>query len=118
MTVLLLSFDSNKIDYSDYAGAIKSGKTVQIIGSWKKDAPTKFDADANIFYFTMQDESGKVFPVKLSGAKPASFDSAPTIVAKGKVEGDEFHATEILTKCPSKYESEGGEHQKNAEYGR
>jgi cytochrome c-type biogenesis protein CcmE len=36
------------------------------------------------------------------------FDIAACIGVKGKYSGDYFHATEILTKCPSKYEGQIG----------
>jgi cytochrome c-type biogenesis protein CcmE len=40
---------------------------------------------------------------------------ATSIVAKGRFMSDEgyFHATEVLTKCPSKYEADGEEVNKS-----
>jgi cytochrome c-type biogenesis protein CcmE len=52
----------------------------------------------------MKDDNGDVERVMLDGAKPNNFDIAPSIVAKGMYMDDHFHATEILTKCPSKYQ--------------
>ena len=46
-----------------------------------------------------------VIPSVLDGAKPNNFELANAIVIKGRVEGSSFHASEILTKCPSKYEA-------------
>jgi len=42
--------------------------------------------------------------VVFEGAKPNNFELADKIVVKGKFDGDHFHASQILTKCPSKYE--------------
>ena len=41
--------------------------------------------------------------VILEKTKPQDFERSEQIVLIGKVEGDEFHASEILLKCPSKY---------------
>ena len=35
--------------------------------------------------------------------KPQDFERSEQIVLIGKVQGDEFHASDILMKCPSKY---------------
>jgi cytochrome c-type biogenesis protein CcmE len=56
----------------------------------------------------MKDDNGDVERVVLDGAKPNNFDIAPSIVAKGKYMEDHFHATEVLTKCPSKYQNASG----------
>jgi cytochrome c-type biogenesis protein CcmE len=52
--------------------------------------------------------------VVLDGAAPNNFELATSVVAKGRyvAEGDYFHATEVLTKCPSKYEATGAEVKK------
>jgi cytochrome c-type biogenesis protein CcmE len=44
--------------------------------------------------------------VVLDGAKPNNFEIATSVVAKGSINGDHFHAKEVLTKCPSKYEGD------------
>ena len=50
--------------------------------------------------------------VVLDGAKPNNFEMAENVVAKGKVMDNYFHAKEVLTKCPSKYEGKGQDVQK------
>jgi len=50
----------------------------------------------------------------LDGPKPNNFDIATSVVIKGKMTGDFFHATEILTKCPSKYEGQTGAMKKQS----
>jgi len=38
-----------------------------------------------------------------NGAKPQDFERSEQIVLTGKMKGDEFLASKILMKCPSKY---------------
>jgi cytochrome c-type biogenesis protein CcmE len=54
----------------------------------------------------MKDDNNKVVKVVLDGARPNNFELATSIVAKGSFNGTYFHATEVLTKCPSKYEGD------------
>ncbi len=54
----------------------------------------------------MTDKANKTVIVNYDGAKPMNFDLAEYVVVKGKFDGAEFTAKEILTKCPSKYEVE------------
>ncbi|MGA9407916.1 MAG: cytochrome c maturation protein CcmE, partial [Bacteroidota bacterium] len=44
--------------------------------------------------------------VVLDGAKPNNFELATSVVAKGRYKDGYFHATELLTKCPSKYQGD------------
>jgi len=44
--------------------------------------------------------------VVFDGAKPNNFEIANAVVVKGRYEEGYFHANEILTKCPSKYEAD------------
>jgi cytochrome c-type biogenesis protein CcmE len=101
------SFMDSKVEYSDFAGAMQTGKTCQVKGTWLKDKESKFDAVNNQFVFYMKDEKGVEMKVMLDGAKPNNFEMAESIVAKGKVKDGYFHAKEVLTKCPSKYDATG-----------
>lgn len=100
----IYSFDSSKIEYSDFSSARKEHKTVQIIGSWVKELPSNYDNQKNEFKFHLKDEKNEIAEVLYNGGKPNNFDIAPMVVVKGKFEGDIFIASEVLTKCPSKYE--------------
>lgn len=104
IVLAIYSFDTSKIEYSDFASARKEGKTVQIIGSWVKDLPSEYNSLENKFRFHLKDEKNNIAEVFYNGGKPNNFDIAPMVVVKGKFEGDKFIAREILTKCPSKYE--------------
>jgi len=102
-----LTFSESKIEYSDFEKASVDKKICQVKGYWVKDKESKFSGDANEFIFYMKDESSKEMKVVLAGAKPNNFEMAESIVVKGKIKDGEFHAKEVLTKCPSKYEGKG-----------
>jgi len=101
-----MSFMESKIEYGDFTTAISSEKKIQVKGEWVQDMESNFDANKAQFTFYMKDDKGKVEKVILDGAKPNNFELATSIVAKGKYESGCFHASEILTKCPSKYEGD------------
>ena len=109
LAIAMFTFDDSKIDYSNFAGATKSAKTVQIIGACVHNKPYKYDSEKNEFSFYMLDDKAKEFKVIYSGSKPNNFDIAPKVVVKGKMENGTFMADEILTKCPSKYEGKAEE---------
>jgi cytochrome c-type biogenesis protein CcmE len=93
------------IAYMDFNEARESGSRAQVKGTWVKDSDTRYDDDLNQFHFTMKDTAGVVMPVVLEGAKPNNFEMALSVVATGKVEDGTFRASNVLTKCPSKYEA-------------
>jgi len=83
---------------------VKVGGAV-IPGSWDKKAnPMTFDIrDEN-------DKSGKgaVIKVVYNGAVPSTFGDGVTAIVTGEWTGDQIAADEMITKCPSKYESATG----------
>ena len=103
------AFDSSSVEYTNVARAEQLGKTVQIVGTWVKEEGLSYDAPSNVFRFSMKDEQGKIIPVELAGAKPNNFEIAVSVVAKGRVENGIFKASNVLTKCPSKYEGQPAE---------
>jgi len=107
-----MSFMDNKIEYVNFAQAKDKVKTVEVKGQWVKDKESKFDPESNTFSFYMVDDFKTEMKVVLAGAKPNNFEVAEAVVAKGKVKNGDFHAKEVLTKCPSKYEAQGKDVQK------
>lgn len=101
----VVTVQSKKIEYMDFHTAASRGSKAQIAGTWVKDQGCRYDPDRNEFSFSMRDEKGTVMPVVLEGAKPNNFEIALTVVATGRVDGNSFHASHLLTKCPSKYDS-------------
>lgn len=98
-----MSFVESNVEYTDFARAEAVSKKVQVKGVWVKEKDASFDAAKSQFTFVMKDDNEKEVTVVLEGAKPNNFDIATSIVAKGRYKDGAFHATEILTKCPSKY---------------
>lgn len=100
-----LSFVESNVEYTNFDKAISVKKKVQVKGVWVKEKESSFNTTEGQFTFYMKDESGNEQQVIFSGARPNNFEIADAIVVKGKFENGTFHASEILTKCPSKYES-------------
>ncbi|MBS1538778.1 MAG: cytochrome c maturation protein CcmE [Bacteroidetes bacterium] len=98
------SLNSSKIEYTNLSSAEATGRKVQVKGVWVKEKGADYNNTSNIFSFTMKDDSQKEVKVLFQGARPNNFEIAESIVVKGRFEGGEFHASEVLTKCPSKYE--------------
>ena len=113
IVVGFISFVDSKIEYVDFKQAAEKTKTVEVKGVWVKEKESKFDPNTNTFTFYMRDDNGNEMKVMLDGAKPNNFDVADMIVAKGKMKDGHFHAKEVLTKCPSKYEGQGQDVKKS-----
>ncbi len=99
------SFQSSITPYVSIEEAVSSGETVQVKG--QRVDSGNFDMQKNMFTFTLKDEKGKTINVIYDGPKPGNFDQATEIVCIGEYKGGEFHAKNILVKCPSKYQEEG-----------
>ncbi len=70
-------------------------------GSIAKDLP------AGHIDFAIRDTGGAALPVRLRGVElPDLFRDGAEVVVEGRLEGDRFVATQVLAKCPSKYEAE------------
>jgi cytochrome c-type biogenesis protein CcmE len=100
-----MSFIESNVEYTDFQSAINSHKKVQVKGEWIKEKPSSFDAAKSQFTFYMKDDNGTEERVVFDGAKPNNFEIANAVVVKGRFQDGHFHASEILTKCPSKYEA-------------
>ncbi|MCL5034653.1 MAG: cytochrome c maturation protein CcmE [Bacteroidetes bacterium] len=108
-----VSFMQNNIAYVSAKTAEKTNRTVQVKGSWVKSMQSYYDPNTNTFHFYMMDDNKTILPVVLAGAKPNNFEIANDIVAKGRYEDGAFQASEVLTKCPSKYQSKTGPQASN-----
>jgi cytochrome c-type biogenesis protein CcmE len=94
--------------YTTFQDAGQSAGKVKIAGQLAKDKEMVYDPqkDPNHFSFYVRDNNGEERKVVLNGAKPQDFELSEQIVITGRMKGDEFHATELLMKCPSKYKDE------------
>lgn len=91
--------------YGNFDEAQENGTEIHVVGKLVKSKEMTYDPvkDANYFSFYLTDNKGKERKVIFSGTKPQDFERSEQIVITGKMEGEEFHASKILMKCPSKY---------------
>jgi len=100
---------STLADSSTYASFRIAGehpsKTYHVVGKLNKEKPQDYNpqADADLFSFFLIDNEGKEKKVILSKARPQDFEKSEQIVVIGKMQDDNFVASDVLMKCPSKY---------------
>ena len=87
------------------------GKRVKVGGSV---VPASWDKQSNPMRFTIRDEkdsagSGPTVKVVYTGNVPSTFGDGVVAIVTGELAADgSIKATEMITKCPSKYESAEG----------
>jgi len=99
-----ISFIETNVEYTDFNSAATIHKKVQVKGEWVREKSSFFDSKKSQFTFYLKDDNGREEKIVFDGAKPNNFEIANAVVVKGRYQDGYFHATEILTKCPSKYE--------------
>jgi len=69
------------------------------------EASIEWNADDLELMFSLN-EGGRNMPVVYNGAQPSGFKEGSSILVEGKYRSDGiFHASQLILKCPSKYES-------------
>lgn len=106
--VLLTTAAEDMSTYATFDAAARSGGRVKIAGQLAKDKEMYYDPakDPNYFSFYIKDTEGEERKVVLLSGKPQDFELSEQIVLTGQMKGDEFVATDMLMKCPSKYKDE------------
>ncbi len=97
---------SSASTYGNLAEAFENpDNKIQVVGYYNKEKGLTYEPeiDPNLMSFYMTDKEGRECKVVLNQSKPQDFERSEEIVLKGKAVGDEFHATDMLMKCPSKY---------------
>lgn len=92
--------------YASFTEAAKQPDSeFHVVGKLNKEKEMIYEpkVNANMFIFYMIDNKGEERKVILHKNKPQDFERSEQIVLIGKMQGEEFHASEILMKCPSKY---------------
>jgi cytochrome c-type biogenesis protein CcmE len=102
---VIVSVYSNSSTYGSFKDAEKTTSELHVVGHLNKNKQLTYDAtkDANYFSFYMTDNKGEECKVVFTGSKPQDFERSEQIVLTGQMAGNEFHASKILMKCPSKY---------------
>lgn len=94
-------------DASTYVGFERAlankGTKYTVIGYLDKEAPMNYNPRANAFSFTAVDKEGEKQKVFYNQPKPQDFERSEEITMKGFATDTAFVASEILMKCPSKY---------------
>lgn len=105
MIMAMYSFKSTMTTYVSVSEAKVTTRPVQVAGVVAKGSK-HYDLQDNKLIFTLREDSGDEMAVEYSGQKPANFDNVTKVVAIGKynTERHVFMATEVLVKCPTKYE--------------
>ncbi len=102
---VIISTYSKSTTYGSFKEAAATNAQLQIVGHLDKGKELYYDAtkDANYFSFYMKDNKGQECKVVFTGTKPQDFERSEQVVLTGQMAGNEFHASKILMKCPSKY---------------
>lgn len=105
LSAMFGAFLMNASPYVTIAEARKSpGTNLHVTGDLDKASLASNPLKQEV-RFQLKDEKGDTINVLYTGAPPANMGEATKVVAVGGMEGDVFHATKLLIKCPSKYES-------------
>ena len=84
------------------------GIEFKVSGTLDTDHPVMYDPMVEVAEtrFHMRDKDGALQEVLLRKAKPTGLEQSESIDLYGKVVDGQFIATEMLMKCPSKYNEE------------
>jgi cytochrome c-type biogenesis protein CcmE len=105
--LMIYLLTQSNIQYeSDFAKVMVKEKIVKATGSWVKEKSYELNKENKTFTFYMVDQAGTQMKVVYEGTIPNNFESAVSVVVTGKYQNGYFHAKDILTKCPSKYEEQ------------
>jgi cytochrome c-type biogenesis protein CcmE len=104
----LVSASSDVTTYANFDQASESGDKVKLVGQLVKEAPIEYnpEKDPNYLAFQLKDDAGSVRRVVLRSAKPQDFERSEQIVLTGAMNGEIFEASDMLLKCPSKYQDQ------------
>lgn len=108
------AFLKTTIRYVSIGEAMKASHTVQVMGKIDFDQ-VAYNSNEGYLRFAIYDaeaedkNNAEGMKVVYYGVIPSNFEQATSVVLKGKPQGDEFVAEQMLVKCPSKYQGESGE---------
>jgi cytochrome c-type biogenesis protein CcmE len=88
--------------YSTVSQALdeKTDKMIWVNGTIKKDSLTSFITGEYLFILT---DGISDMNVSFREELPPSFGTESEVVLLGKLDNSTFHATKMITKCPTKY---------------
>jgi len=105
LIAMIISIYGDSSTYASFAEAQATESELHVVGQLNKDKELVYNPTENASYFSfyMLDEKGNECKVVFNGSKPQDFERSEQIVLTGRMVGQDFHASKILMKCPSKY---------------
>ena len=107
--IVIITAVGNTSQYVSFNEAVKNpGTKYHVIGLWDKEKGMEYNPkkDPNFFAFYLKDSTNMERRVVYHKDKPSEFEHSEKIVVVGQMEGDDFVASDILMKCPSKYNND------------
>ena len=108
---IVVTMVADRDTYKTFSEAkdVPDGKLSTVVGELHDITAIEFDPEINpnLTTFFVKDKNEDIMKVKYFEPKPIDFERSEQVTITGKVVGDEFHAKEMLVKCPSKYVEEG-----------
>ena len=101
-----LAFVKAMTPYVSFSEARQAGRRVQVWGRIDRTQPLGPDRETGIFTFPIEDENHDRLQVLYDGVRPGNFDQATGVVVMGQYREGQFHADQMLIKCPSKEQEE------------
>lgn len=115
---IIVSTVSNSSTYAPFDTARRNeGSTYHVVGkvNLQKEFLYQPESNANLFGFYLIDQNGEEVKVLYNGTKPQDFERSEQIVVIGKMKGEEFVASQLLMKCPSKYNGNAQDQAKSVQ---
>ncbi len=102
---VIISTYADSSTYGSFSDAKNTNKELHVVGTLDKTKELVYNPqqDANYFSFYINDNKGESCKVVFTGSKPQDFERSEQIVLTGQMRNNEFYASKILMKCPSKY---------------
>ena len=105
---VIIFTSSDVSSYGTFAQAEQTKERLKVVGQLSKDKEMIYDpvVDPNRFTFYMTDKEGREEKVILLQPKPQDFELSEQLVLTGTMQDETFMASDMLMKCPSKYNDE------------
>ena len=98
------AFKKSLTPYVGFAEARRSQRTVQVRGA-KDPRSVRFDEQLHALRFDLIDATDDRLPVVYRHVKPGNFDQAKELVVIGRFRNGVFECSQMIVKCPSKYQA-------------
>ncbi|RYG32922.1 hypothetical protein EON81_19470 [bacterium] len=106
MIAVISAFAANASPYVTFEQARQTGgDRLHVVGEVVKGS-INVDYLKHTMSFRLKDSDGTVMTVNHTGDMPNNLSQAPKVVAVGELKGEQFVSSDLILKCPSKYEKE------------